>query len=67
MFLGVWVRWKCGQVGKPKCLPPPKAHRSLNERTKANLRDLDEIPEIVKKGVTFHPVSRMDEVLELVF
>ncbi|MBQ4331548.1 MAG: endopeptidase La, partial [Spirochaetaceae bacterium] len=34
---------------------------------KANLRDLDEIPEIVKKGVTFHPVSRMDEVLELVF
>lgn len=34
---------------------------------KANLRDLDDIPEIVKKGVTFHPVSRMDEVLELVF
>ena len=34
---------------------------------KANLRDLDDIPEIVKKGVTFHPVSRMDEVLDLVF
>ena len=34
---------------------------------KANLRDLDDIPEIVKKGVTFHPVSHMDEVLELVF
>ena len=34
---------------------------------KANLRDLDDIPEIVKKGVTFHPVSRMEEVLELVF
>ncbi len=34
---------------------------------KANLRDLDDIPEIVRKGVTFHPVARMDEVLELVF
>lgn len=34
---------------------------------KANLRDLDDIPEIVKKGVTFHPVSRMEEVLDLVF
>lgn len=34
---------------------------------KANLRDLDDIPEIVKKGVTFHPVSRMEEVLNLVF
>ena len=34
---------------------------------KANLRGLDDIPEIVKKGVTFHPVSHMDEVLDLVF
>ena len=34
---------------------------------KANLRDLDDIPEIVRKGLTFHPVSRMDEVLDLVF
>ncbi|MDY3755542.1 MAG: endopeptidase La [Treponema sp.] len=34
---------------------------------KANLRDLDDIPEIVKKGISFHPVSRMEEVLELVF
>ena len=34
---------------------------------KANLRDLEDIPEIVKKGLTFHPVSRMDEVLDLVF
>ena len=34
---------------------------------KANLRDLEDIPEIVKKGLTFHPVSRMDEVLQLVF
>ena len=34
---------------------------------KANLRDLDDIPEIVKKGVSFHPVSRMEEVLNLVF
>ena len=34
---------------------------------KANVRDLDEIPEIVKKGITFHPVSRIEEVLELAF
>ena len=34
---------------------------------KANLRDLEDIPEIVKKGLTVHPVSRMDEVLDLVF
>ncbi|MFP3041131.1 endopeptidase La [Treponema primitia] len=32
---------------------------------KQNLRDLDEIPEHVKKGITFHPVERFDEVLAL--
>jgi len=30
-----------------------------------NERDLDEIPEIVKKGITFHPVGRFEEVLAL--
>ena len=34
---------------------------------KENLRDLDEIPENVKKGIKFHPVSSMDEVLKIVF
>ena len=34
---------------------------------KANVRDLDDIPEHVRKGITFHPVSRMEEVIELVF
>ncbi len=34
---------------------------------KQNERDLDDIPEHVKKGITFHPVSRIEEVLELVF
>ena len=29
---------------------------------KENVRDLDEIPDNVKKGITFHPVSSMDEV-----
>jgi ATP-dependent Lon protease len=33
---------------------------------KQNLRDLDEIPDHVKKGITFHPVERFDEVLALV-
>lgn len=33
----------------------------------ANLRDLDEIPEHIKKGITFHPVDRMDEVVEFLF
>ncbi|MDR2739497.1 MAG: endopeptidase La [Treponema sp.] len=32
---------------------------------KQNLRDLDEIPDHVKKGITFHPVERFDEVLAL--
>jgi ATP-dependent Lon protease len=30
-----------------------------------NLRDLDEIPDYVKKGIEFHPVDRFDEVLGL--
>ncbi len=34
---------------------------------KQNIRDLDEIPEHVKKGITFHPVSRIEEVIDLVF
>lgn len=34
---------------------------------KANLRDLDEIPENVKKGISFYPVSTIEEVLELAF
>ena len=32
---------------------------------KQNLRDLDEIPEHVKKGLEFHAVERFDEVLTL--
>ncbi|WP_304221377.1 endopeptidase La [Gracilinema caldarium] len=33
---------------------------------KKNLRDLDEIPDHVKKGIEFHPVERYEEVLALV-
>jgi ATP-dependent Lon protease len=33
---------------------------------KQNLRDLDEIPDHVKKGIEFHPVESFDEVLALV-
>ena len=32
---------------------------------KQNMRDLDEIPDNVKKGLEFHPVERFDEVLAL--
>ena len=32
---------------------------------KQNLRDLDDIPEHVKKGIEFHPVERFEEVLKL--
>jgi ATP-dependent Lon protease len=32
---------------------------------KANEKDLDEIPEHVKKGLTFHPVERMEEVIAI--
>jgi ATP-dependent Lon protease len=32
-----------------------------------NGRDLDEIPENVRKGITFHPVRTMDEVVKLIF
>jgi ATP-dependent Lon protease len=30
-----------------------------------NVRDLDDIPDYVKKGIEFHPVERFDEVLRL--
>ena len=30
-----------------------------------NIRDLDEIPDYVKKGIEFHPVERFDQVLGL--
>ncbi|MGL4985754.1 MAG: endopeptidase La [Treponemataceae bacterium] len=33
----------------------------------ANVRDLDEIPEAVKKGLNFYPVSKMEEVIALAF
>lgn len=32
---------------------------------KQNERDLDEIPEKIRKGLTFHPVERMEEVIDL--
>lgn len=32
---------------------------------KANERDLKEIPDHVKKGISFHPVETMAEVIEL--
>jgi ATP-dependent Lon protease len=34
---------------------------------KGNARDLEEIPEHVREGITFYPVSTMEEVLSLVF
>ena len=34
---------------------------------KANLRDLEEIPEHVKSGITFIPVSHVQEVIDYVF
>ncbi|MDR0447854.1 MAG: endopeptidase La, partial [Treponema sp.] len=32
---------------------------------KQNLRDLDEIPDHVRKGINFHPVERFEEVLNI--
>lgn len=32
-----------------------------------NERDLDEIPDHIKKGITFHPVSRYEEVFRILF
>ncbi|MDC7124547.1 MAG: endopeptidase La, partial [Spirochaetales bacterium] len=34
---------------------------------KANERDLSEIPEHIKKGITFHPVETLEEVIEQIF
>jgi ATP-dependent Lon protease len=34
---------------------------------KDNVKDLEDIPSVIKGKVRFHPVSSMDEVLELVF
>ena len=33
----------------------------------ANIRDLEKIPEHVKKGIQFHPVTRMEEVIQYAF
>ena len=33
----------------------------------ANTRDLDEIPEYIKKGIKFYPVSHVEEVLDIAF
>jgi ATP-dependent Lon protease len=32
-----------------------------------NQKDLEEIPDHVKKGIRFHPVETMDEVLQLLW
>ena len=32
-----------------------------------NIRDLDEIPDNVKKGLTFHPVKQVEEVFDFMF
>jgi ATP-dependent Lon protease len=34
---------------------------------KKNIRDLEKIPEHVKHGIDFHPVSQMEEVVGLIF
>jgi ATP-dependent Lon protease len=34
---------------------------------KANARELEELPQDVREGLTFHPVAAMDEVLALAF
>ena len=34
---------------------------------KQNERDLDEIPDHVKKGILFHPVETMEEVISILF
>ena len=34
---------------------------------KQNEKDLEEIPEHVKKGIVFHPVERMEQVVERIF
>jgi ATP-dependent Lon protease len=34
---------------------------------KQNERDLDEIPEHIRKGINFHPVESLKEVLDFVF
>lgn len=34
---------------------------------KANTRDLDEIPDYIKKGIKFHPVEHVEEVIDIAF
>jgi ATP-dependent Lon protease len=33
----------------------------------ANLRDLEEIPELIRKGITFYTAEKMEEVIDLLF
>lgn len=32
-----------------------------------NIRDFDDIPEHIRKGISFHPVQRMEEVIDIAF
>jgi len=52
---------------KEKVIAAKRARMKEIILPKENQKDLSEIPDYIKKGITFHPVSTMDEVLELIF
>jgi ATP-dependent Lon protease len=50
---------------KEKAIAARRNHAKHIIIPRQNLRDLDEIPDLVKQGIEFHPVDRFDEVLRL--
>jgi ATP-dependent Lon protease len=63
----ITLRGKVLAIGglKEKSLAAHRAGIHTIIMPKENLKDLDEIPEHVKKDLTFKPVSHMDEVLQI--
>jgi len=63
----ITLRGRVMRIGglKEKSIAAHQAGRKIVIIPKDNMRDLVEVPESVKKDITFKPVSEMDEVLKL--
>ena len=81
LFSGKTIKPKLAMTGELSLTGQVLAIGGLKEKTiaarrngikeviipKPNTRDLDEIPEYIKKGIKFYPVSHVEEVLDIAF
>ena len=81
LFLGKAIKPKLAMTGELSLTGQVLAIGGLKEKTiaarrngikeiiitKANVRSLDDIPDHIKKGIKFHPVDKMEEVLAIAF